>query len=38
MISIVSQTLDVYYALAEDYEDLSAKKNTAEVAQTLSTL
>ena len=35
VISIVSQTLDVYYALAEDYEDLSAKKNTAEVAQTL---
>ena len=34
VIAIVSQVLRVYYNLAGAYEDLKAKKNAAEVAQT----
>ncbi|MGA2214844.1 MAG: TolC family protein [Bryobacteraceae bacterium] len=32
--SVVSQVLDVYYALAGDYEDLRAKRSASETAQT----
>ena len=34
VIGIVSQVLNQYYGLAADYEDLKAKRNAAEVAQT----
>jgi outer membrane protein len=34
VISIVSQVLNLYYQLAADYEDLRAKRNVAETAQT----
>jgi outer membrane protein TolC len=34
VIALVSQVLDMYYGLAADYEDLKAKRNAAEVAQT----
>ncbi|HTA68185.1 MAG TPA: TolC family protein [Bryobacteraceae bacterium] len=34
VIAIVSQVLNQYYGLAADYEDLKAKRNAAEVAQT----
>jgi outer membrane protein len=34
VISLVSQVLNLYYGLAADYEDLRAKRNAAETAQT----
>jgi outer membrane protein len=34
VIGVVSQVLNQYYGLAADYEDLKAKRNAAEVAQT----
>jgi len=34
VIGLVSQTLNAYYALAADYEDLRAKRNAAETADT----
>jgi outer membrane protein TolC len=34
VIGVVSQVLNVYYALAGDYEDLKAKENAAQVADT----